>query len=114
RQMGPWQVKGEVIQTFGRRVPVRFTSGGASNRLTEFVLGTQYAHGICGYFADYSVAFDDNPAATFQLWHAGTSVAVSDHVTFFFEYVNQRLTGNAFVGNAQVINSLNYTVMWRY
>ena len=113
-QKGPWQVKGEVIQTLGRRVPTRYTSGGASNRLTDFVIGTQYAKGIMGYFADYSISFDDNPAATQELVHVGTSMAVSDHLTFFLEWVHMDLSGSPAGTRVQLLNALNYTAMWRY
>lgn len=111
---GPWQVKSEVIQTLGRRVPMRYTSGGPSNRITDLLIGTQYTHGITSLYADYSLGFDDNPAATHEIAQVGTSLALSKYVTCYFEYVHEDVKGNATLGNYLLFNSFNWVFLWSY
>jgi predicted porin len=109
-----WRIHGEIVQTFGKRVPVRFTSGGASNRITDVLAGGQYRWGPASLYADYSLGFDDNPASTHEIIQVGTSVQLTKYVTFYLEYVHEDVKGNAAVDNIEFFDGIEFVLFWSF
>lgn len=111
---GPWKVFGEALQSYGVIHPVRYVSGGPSNRLTDFLLGTHYTVGPVTYRISYSHGIDDNPHAQQTMLLAGTTINLTEHVDFYLEYVNQQVHGNAGEEHIEFFNSLEFIVYWQY
>ncbi|NNE00311.1 MAG: hypothetical protein HKN47_23580 [Pirellulaceae bacterium] len=110
---GPWRLLVEGQQYFGRRNPVRWISGGPSNRVSNLLAGVQYTKGSVTYRGNYSATLDANPHGIQNLLVTGVTVAATKNVDLYLEYVNQQISGNAVASNnGQIFNSLNFIVHW--
>ena len=109
-----FKVYGEVLQSFGTSSPSRYTSGGASNRQTAALAGFQYTHGPLTSRFNYSVAFDDNPAATQHLFVPSVTLALTHNVDLQVEYVRQHVQGNAFLPMIEMEDGLQFLVHWHF
>jgi len=108
------KVYGEILQSYGARSPVRYTSGGASNRQTAALAGFQYTRGPLTSRFNYSVAFDDNPAATQHLFVPSVTLALTSNVDLQVEYVRQHVKGNAFLPMIEMEDGLQFLVHWHF
>ena len=108
-----WKVFGEVLQSYGRINPARYTSGGPSNRLTDFLVGAHYIVGPVTYRASYSLGIDDNPYATNSLVVAGATIKLTRYVDLYLEYVNQQVD-SAPSGHVEFFDSVNAIIYWSY
>jgi len=112
---GRWRLFGEGMQHFGIQNPVRFVSGGPSNRITNFLAGVDYTVGAVTYHAAYSNSFDANPDARRNMVVAGTTINLTKNIDLYIEYVNQRIDGNAnAASNGEVFDSVDYIVNWHF
>ncbi len=110
---GPWRILLEAQQYFGRRNPVNWISGGPSNRVSNFLTGLHYTRGSVTYRGNYSASLDSNPAGVQNLVVTGVTVAVTKNIDFYFDYVNQQISGNANpASNGHLFNSVNFIVHW--
>lgn len=112
---GPWHWFVEGQQTFGVLNPVRYVSGGPSNRITNFLGGVHYTHGSVTYRCSYSNSLDANPDATVNMLLAGMTITVSKNVDFYVEYVNQQLDGNIDpAADGHFFHSLELILNWHF
>ena len=111
---GRWTLIGEVVQVFGRRSPVRYVSGGPSDRLTDLFFAVEYNVGPVLYRANYQVGFDDNPAGRHELFRIGTQTKLNDHVDLMVEYVNERVYGNQLFGDLEFFDAIELILFWHY
>lgn len=109
-----FRLYGEAGQSYGTRSPIRYTSGGPSNRLTSVLAGFQYACGPLTTRFNYSVAFDDNPAATQHLFVPSVTLALTDNIDLQVEYVRQHVQGNAFSPVIEMEDGLQFLVHWQF
>jgi predicted porin len=110
---GPWRLLMEGQQYFGRRNPTNWISGGPSNRISNLLAGIHYTRGSVTYRGNYSASLDSNPAGVQNLVVTGVTVAVSPNIDFYFDYVNQQISGNANpASNGHLFNSLNFIIHW--
>ena len=63
---------------------------------------------------NYSVAFDDNPAATQHLFVPSVTLALTRNVDFQVEYVRQHVQGNAFLPMIEMEDGLQFLVHWHF
>ncbi len=112
---GPWKMFVEGSQTFGVRNPVRYVSGGPSDRLTNILTGLQYTHGAMTYRCSYSNSIDDNPHAVQHMIDAGVTATLTKHVDMYLEYVNQRVSDATVPGqNGYFFNGIEYVINWHF
>jgi len=109
-----WKLFGEVLQAYGTRNPNRFVSGGASNRLTDFLVGAHYTSGPVTYRASYSLGLDDNPSGEQSVLVTGATVQLTEHVELYVEYVDDFIDGNDQTEFNEFFNSLNFIIHWQY
>lgn len=111
---GKWKVFGEVLQSYGKINPARFTSGGPSNRLTDFLVGAHYTVGPVTYRTSYSLGLDDNPSSEHNMLLAGATIKLTKNVDLYIEYINEFVDGNAASDHIQFFNSLDFIIYWSY
>ena len=110
---GPWRFLLEGQQYFGRRNPVRWISGGPSNRISDLLTGIHYTRGSITYRCNYSCTMDSNPSGVQNLVVTGVTVAATKNVDLYFEYVKQQIGGNANPAlDGELFNSLNFILHW--
>jgi hypothetical protein len=109
-----WKLFGEVLQVFGRRAPVRYVSGGPSNRLTDFFFGAEYTLGPVHFRANYQLGLDGNPHGRHELFRAGGGVRLTEHADLLVEYVNENVYGNEAFGNLLYFNAVQLILWWHY
>jgi hypothetical protein len=85
---GDFKVFGEVLQSHGTIHPTRYVSGGPSDRLTDYLVGTSYRTGSVTWRANYSAGFDDNPGGESSLFLPGATIALTPNVDLYAEYVH--------------------------
>jgi hypothetical protein len=109
-----WKLFAEVVQVFGRRSPVRYVSGGPSNRLTDFFFGAEYTLEPVLLRANYELGLDANPHGRHELFRAGGSVRLTEHADLLVEYINQHVYGHATLGDLQFTNAIELILFWHY
>ena len=112
---GPWKAFAEGSQTFGVRNPVNYVSGGPSDQLTNFLAGVHYTHGAVTYRCSYSNSIYENPHAVQNMVLAGATIALTKHVDFYMEYVNQRVDNAAIASQNQTFfHSIEWVINWHF
>lgn len=112
---GPWKLFAEGSQVHGLRNPVRYVSGGPSNRLTNFLAGAHYTHGSATYRCTYSNSIDRNPYAIQNMVLAGVTITLTKHLDLYIEYVNERVDGADIPGqNGPFFHSIEYVINWHF
>jgi hypothetical protein len=115
---GRWKVFAEVLQSYGVRNPVRFVSGGPSNRTTDVLAGIHYKLGPATYRVNYSAGFDDNPYGWQQMWVPGVTIALTKNIDFYAEWVRWDVDNNAQAvatgGHRPIENGISLVINWRY
>ena len=112
--VGPLKLIGEGMQTFGVFNPIRFTSGGPSDRLTNLLAEAQYVMGPFTHRASHSVSIDDHPRGILSMWTIGTKLAATKNVDVYFEYVNLSIRSSANPTlNSQLNDALSIIIQWR-
>lgn len=104
----------ELCQSYGVLSPARYVSGGPSNRLTSFVVGTSYTLGPVTGRVNYSAGFDDNPSGTHTVLVPGLTVALTRNVELWFEYVRQRVKGNVVSDSLEFENGFQILLHWHF
>ena len=113
-----WKVFGEVLQAYGVRNPVRYTSGGPSNLTTDVLVGTHYRQGPVTYRVSYSAGFDENPSGWQQIWVPGVTIALTKNIDFYAEWsrwdVSRPSGAVAPSGNRVFQDGFNFVINWRF
>jgi hypothetical protein len=113
--IGRWQAFIEGSQTFGTINPVRYVSGGPSNRISNLWTGLQYTQGPVTYRCSYSNSIDANPDATQNMILTGATVTLTKNVDLYLEWVHERVDGAELPGqDGYFFNSLEYVVNWHF
>lgn len=84
---GNFKIFGEVTQGHGVINPVRYVSGGPSDKITDYLVGASYKTGPVTWRANYSVGYDDNPDGKQELFLPGATIALTPNVDLYLEYV---------------------------
>ncbi len=84
---GNFKIFGEVAQSNGTINPMRYVSGGPSDRITDYLVGASYKTGPVTWRANYSVGYDDNPDGKQELFLPGVTIALTPNVDLYAEYV---------------------------
>ena len=115
---GRWKVFAEALQCYGVRNPVRFVSGGPSNRTTDVLAGIHYKLGPATYRVSYSAGFDDNPYGWEQMWTPGVTIALTKNIDFYAEWVRWDVYNNAQAvatgGHREIEDGISFAINWRY
>jgi hypothetical protein len=84
---GNFKIFGEVTQGHGTINPVRYVSGGPSDKITDYLVGASYKTGPVTWRANYSVGYDDNPDGKQEFFLPGATIALTPNVDLYLEYV---------------------------
>lgn len=82
----------EYIDAFGASNPVRYVSGGPSDRVDSLRGGIAYKYGPVTFHINYSAGWDHRPRGHQYLFDPGISVQLTKNVTFYGEYVKWDVT----------------------
>lgn len=85
-------VFGEYIDGFGVTTPVRYVSGGPSDRVNSLRGGVAYKYGPATFHVNYSRGWDHNPGGHQYVFDPGISLQLTKNVTFYGEYVKWDVT----------------------
>ena len=111
---GPWQLRGQLLQIFGRTVPTRFVSGGPSNRITSFSTEAGYTVGPVTWRGMFTQSHDANPNARQTIWSAGAVFKVTPSFNLFVEYSDFTVDGHETAGDFPVIQGVQTVVHWQF
>ncbi|MEX2120934.1 MAG: hypothetical protein WD847_15190 [Pirellulales bacterium] len=111
---GNWKMFAEGLQSFGVINPVRYVSGGPSNRISGFLGGMHYVTGPVTWRGSYSASIDDNPHGMQNMVVLGTTTKLTKGIDLYLEYVNQRVDGHAVNDSIEFFNSLEAVIHWSY
>jgi len=84
---GNFKVFGEVAQSRGAINPVRYVSGGPSDKITDYLVGVSYKTGPVTWRVNYSYGEDDNPGGSQEFFLPGVTIALTPNVDLYAEYV---------------------------
>jgi hypothetical protein len=111
---GPFGLKGEFLQRFGRVVPTHFVSGGPSDRMEAWSSEASFKTGPLTWRGKYSQSFLSNPGGGQDNLSLGWQLDVTANVHFFAEYLWWNVDGNATAGDFTVIEGPQLTIYWHY
>jgi hypothetical protein len=109
-----WQVFGEVLQSYGVLNPMRYASGGPSERVSDGVLGAQYIWGPVTFRATASVGFDEDPSGYQTLFVPGVTVAMTKNIDFYAEYVRWDVYQAAGNKHSVFEDGIQLVINWRF
>jgi Gram-negative porin len=84
---GDFKLFGEVMQNHGAVNPTRYVSGGASDEITDYLVGASYQTGPVTWRINYSAGFDKDPGGEQHLFLPGVTVALTPNIDLYVEYV---------------------------
>jgi hypothetical protein len=84
---GGLRLFGEFLQSYGRRNPHNYISGGPSNKLNDVIVGTNYKVGPLELRFAWSAGFLGDPTGRQFLYVPGLTLAVIKNLDLIFEYV---------------------------
>jgi hypothetical protein len=82
----------QYIESTGIISPVRYVSGGPSNRQDSFEVGWKYDFGPISAHIDYSLGWDHNPSGHQYIVNPGVAVKLTKAITLYTEYVRWEIT----------------------
>ncbi len=109
-----WQVFGEVLQSYGVLNPMRYVSGGPSERVSDAVLGAQYVWGPVTFRATASAGFDEDPSGYQTLFDPGVTVALTKNIDFYAEYVRWDVYQALDRKHSVFEDGLQFVINWRF
>ncbi len=84
---GNFKIFGEVAQSHGTINPVRYVSGGPSDRITDYLVGVSYRTGPVTWRVNYSFGKDDDPGGEQEFFLPGVTIALTPNADLYAEYV---------------------------
>jgi hypothetical protein len=86
--VGDFMVYGEATDLEGARHPTHYVTGGPSDEAETNLIGAQYTIGRTTLRYTFSSGDYENPGGRQELRLLGATVAITDNVTFYAEYVD--------------------------
>lgn len=111
---GPLNLRGELLQIFGARVPAYFASGGPSNRITSYTTEAGYTVGPVKYRAMFTQSHAANPDARQTIWSVGTVSQLTANVRMFVEYSDWTVDSHSVFGDLPIIQGVQTVIHWHY
>jgi hypothetical protein len=90
--IGNFSVFGEYIDGFGVANPVRYVSGGPSDRVDSLRGGVAYKYGPVTFHVNYSYGWDHNPQGHQYVFDPGLNVQLTKNLILYAEYVKWDVT----------------------
>lgn len=106
-----FSVFGEYIDGFGAANPVRYVSGGPSDRVDSLRGGISYKYGPVTFHVNYSYGWDHNPGGHQYVFDPGLNIQLTKNVTFYAEYVKWDVT-NRFGQTAKYDDGFELILVW--
>lgn len=110
---GNFKTYGEVLQSHGALNPVRYVSGGLSDRTTNYLVGMSYVTGPFTWRVNYSAGFDRNPNGHQHMFVPGVTLALTKNIDLYLEYVKWTVT-SATSSAVTYENGIQAAVNWRF
>jgi len=110
---GPFVLKSEFLQRFGRVVPSHFVSGGPSDRMEAWSAEADYRTGPINWVSKYSQSFQSNPDGRQEIISVGAQIDITPNIIFFGEYAWWNVDGNS-AGNFNVLEGPQLVIYWHY
>lgn len=101
------------IAAFGAVNPVRYVSGGPSDRITSSRIGTSYQYGPVNFHFNYSFGRDHNPDGHQSIINPGFNVQLTDNVVLYAEYVRWDVT-NSEGETSRFEDGFQFSFVWNY
>jgi hypothetical protein len=110
---GNFKLFGEVTQGLGVTNATRYVSGGASDEVTNYLVGASYKTGPVTWRMNYSAGFDKNPGGEQHLWLPAATIALTPNVDLYAEYVKWTVQAD---GKAESIfeDGFQLILNWRF
>ncbi|MEP7071539.1 MAG: hypothetical protein ABI839_04075 [Verrucomicrobiota bacterium] len=87
-----FSVFAEYIDAFGATNPLRYVSGGASERVNSIRGGVSYKYGPATFHVNYSYGWDHHPKGHQSIFAPGLNFQVTKNVVLYAEYVKWDVT----------------------
>lgn len=111
---GPLKVFGEVQQGWGVITPNHYASAGPSNKRATALLGASCAIGPLTLRAVQSIGWNDNPHGRHALTVVGGTLAVTNNIDIYVEYVHWEAFGLGQDSYALFENGYQLILNWRF
>ncbi len=82
----------EALRSYGIVNPVRYVSGGPSNRINDFLAGASYRYGPMLFRFSWSAGFDEHPSGHQYLSIPGVTWTLTKNLSLYTEYVRWDIT----------------------
>lgn len=92
---GNFKVFTDYIDSYGAVNPVRYVSGGPSDRINSARVGASYQWGPVNLHASYSRGWDHNPDGNQEILNLGFTTQLTKNVTLYTEYVDWNVENSA-------------------
>ncbi|MEP6822368.1 MAG: hypothetical protein ABI946_08470 [Chthoniobacterales bacterium] len=106
-----FSVFAEYIDAFGATNPVRYVSGGASDRVDSLRGGVAYRYGPVTFHVNYSYGWDHRPAGHQYIFAPGLNIQVTKNVVIYAEYVKWNVT-DRFGNTAKFDDGFELIAVW--
>lgn len=106
-----FSIFGEYIDEYGVTNPVRYVSGGPSDRVNSLRGGASYKYGPVTFHVNYSYGWDHHPDGHQYVFDPGLSVQMTKNVTLYAEYVKWDVT-NRFGQTAKYDDGFELIAVW--
>lgn len=87
-----FSIFGEYIDAYGATNPVRYVSGGPSDRVDSGRVGVSYKYGPATFHVNYSRGWDHNPSGHQFVFDPGLSLQIFKDLVLYAEYVKWDVT----------------------
>jgi hypothetical protein len=110
RNLSVW---GQYTASRGAITPVRYVSGGPSDRQSSVEAGVNYKIGPVAAHINYSYGWDDDPSGHQFIFNPGLVIAVSKSITAYAEYVKWDVVNSAGV-TSKYDDGFELILAWNY
>ncbi|MCO5168748.1 MAG: hypothetical protein M9894_20605 [Planctomycetes bacterium] len=104
----------EFLHGWGRTTPIRYLSGGASNRRASALATLAHRLGPVRLHVSFSAGWDDNPSARQTLAVAGGIISLTRNIDVYAEYVHWEVHGAEGDSFATFENGFQLALHWRF
>ena len=111
---GRLKVFAEGLESYGVLSPSSYVSFGASDRVTDALVGFNWTNGPTTYRFCYSASLDSNPSGTQHLFVPGVTLALTRNAEFYAEYVRQEVRHSGEHGFTTLENGMQFLLHWHF